>query len=297
MGMVTLDVVDERRRELAAFLRSRRDRLSPQVLGLPDGGRRRTPGLRREEVAQHAGVGLTWYTWLEQGRAINASAEVLSAIARTLRLDRFERAHLFTLAGVPDPDLPVEDEVVPRSVLAMLQQLHPMPAHVVTSRYDLLAWNQAYAALMGDLESIPRERRNALWLLFTEPSWRELVVDWHSSSRHVLARFRANMAAHVGEPAWTGLVAELSEVSEEFRELWSHHEVTSPDDKRKRYLHPAVGLLELEATSLWIGDQPGMRLHVAVPVDEASHAKLETLASEPAWRPWCDSVAAAATAS
>src|SRR5262249_3245137 len=182
----------------------------------------------------------------------------------------------------------------PRPGGASVQQLQRMPAHVVTSRYDLLAWNQAYAALMGDLESVPRERRNALWLLFTEPSWRELVVDWHNSTRYMLARFRGNMAAHVGEPAWSDLVAELSEVSPEFRELWSRHEVTGPGDKRKRYLHPAVGLIELETASFWIGDQPGVRLHVAVPIDEASHDALEALAAEPAWRPWCDSVGAAA---
>src|SRR3954462_15755069 len=107
MGMATLDTVDERRRELASFLRSRRDRLSPGVLGLPEGGRRRTPGLRREEVAQDAGVGVTWYTWLEQGRAINASAEVLAALARTLRLGRFERKHPFPPARGSAPELPV----------------------------------------------------------------------------------------------------------------------------------------------------------------------------------------------
>src|SRR3954463_14595181 len=132
MGMATIDTVDERRRELASFLRSRRDRLSPAVLGLPDGGRRRTPGLRREEVAQQSGVGVTWYTWLEQGRPINASAAVLAAIARTLRLDRFERAHLFTLAGVADPDLPDEPDGIDPVVHAVLDQLQPYPAHVVT---------------------------------------------------------------------------------------------------------------------------------------------------------------------
>src|SRR5262249_56706298 len=135
--MATLDTaLDERRRELAAFLRSRRDRLSPGVLGLPEGGRRRTPGLRREEVAQVAGVGVTWYTWLEQGRPINASAEVLAAIARTLRLDRFERAHLFTLAAVPDPDLPEEPEHITPQVHAILDPLQPFPAPVLTPPHD-----------------------------------------------------------------------------------------------------------------------------------------------------------------
>jgi transcriptional regulator with XRE-family HTH domain len=291
--MATLDTVDERRRELASFLRSRRDRLSPAVLGLPEGGRRRTPGLRREEVAQQSGVGVTWYTWLEQGRPINASSAVLAALARTLRLDRFERAHLFTLAGVPDPDLPEEPDAINPSVLAVLAQLQPFPAHVVTPRYDLLAWNQAYAALMGDLEALPREHRNALWLLFLEPAWRTLLADWHHDVRHVLARFRANMAAHVGEPAWSDLVCELEEASPEFRELWSEHEVSGGGGrKRKRYLHPAVGLIECDAQTFFIGEQPGARLHVSVPADEASRLALERLSLEEPWRPWCEAVAA-----
>jgi transcriptional regulator with XRE-family HTH domain len=284
--MAVIDSVDERRRELGDFLRTSRERLTPDALGLAATGRRRTPGLRREEVAQDAGVGLTWYTWLEQGRSINASPQVLAALARTLRLDRFERAHLFRLAALADPDEPPESECVPGSVRATLAQLEPYPAYVVTARYDLLAWNRAYAALMGDVEALPRDRRNVLLLLFLEPAWRELLLDWRRDVGHVVAQFRAAMAAHVREPAWLDLLEELEDGSEHFREIWSRHEVAGPTMKRKRYLHPVAGRVELESTSYWLADQPGVRMLVAVPVDEESHGGLDRLMDAPPWRPW-----------
>src|SRR5205814_37488 len=156
------------------------------------------------------------------------------AVAGTLRLDRFERAHLFTLAAVPDPDVRVPAERVPASLHAVLAQLEPFPAMVLTTRYDILAWNRAHAALVGDVGALPPERRNLLWLFFSEPSWRELLLDWERDVRYVLASFRGNMATHVGEPAWTSLVAELEAASPEFCELWARHEVSGPRHKRKR---------------------------------------------------------------
>src|SRR5579863_5754258 len=137
-----------RRSELAAFLRSRRERITPEDVGLPGGYRRRTAGLRREEVAQLAGVGVTWYTWLEQGRPIRASVQVLDAVARTLRLDSVERQHLFRLAEIPDAAADgAANQLLPAEVRAVLDQLVPMPANVVTERFDILAWNAAYAVL------------------------------------------------------------------------------------------------------------------------------------------------------
>src|SRR5689334_19482042 len=158
----------QRRRELAAFLRSRRERLTPAEVGLPAGGRRRTPGLRREEVASLAGVGMTWYTWLEQGRDINASDQVLAALARTLRLDPHEQAHLFTLAGVPVAGASSDDQVISPEIRAVLDQLHPYPAYVTNGRYDLLAYNRAYTALLGNLDALPFLERNTLWILFAK---------------------------------------------------------------------------------------------------------------------------------
>src|SRR5579875_2262056 len=166
-----------RRRELGAFLRSRRERLTPADVGLPQSGRRRTPGLRREEVASLAGVGMTWYTWLEQGRDINASGQVLEAIARTLLLDAHERTHLYTLAGVTPPGVASDGHAITPQVRAAIDRLHPFPAFVSNGRYDLLAYNRAYQALIGDLDALPVEERNSLWIMFTKRTTARCFVD------------------------------------------------------------------------------------------------------------------------
>jgi transcriptional regulator with XRE-family HTH domain len=284
--MATIAAVDERRRELGSFLRSRRERLTPDALGLVADGRRRTPGLRREEVAQHSGVGLTWYTWLEQGRAINASAQVLAAVAESLRMDRFERAHLFTLAGLPDPDVVEECETVPTTLRRLIEAVAPFPAFVLTHRYDVVAWNDPWAAVMGDVSALEPDRRNLLWLLFDEPAWRELLLDWERDVRYVVANFRGTMAAHLTEPAWTGLVAELEEASPDFRRLWTRHEVSGPSRKHKRIVHPQAGLIEVDNSSYWASEQPGMRMVVSTPRDERSLEAIGSLLQAPPWCPW-----------
>ena len=284
---VELDpVVDvERRRELGAFLRSRRERLSPEAVELPPGPRRRTPGLRREEVAQLARIGVTWYTWLEQGRAANASPLVLAAVARALRLDASERAHVFALAGLVDPELPELPGRISPSLRRTLDALDPLPAYVVSARSDVLAYNRTVAALMGDFDALPAERRNTLWLLFAEPRWGELVLDWESEAPRVLAQFRAAMARHLGDPAWQALVEDLEQRSARFRRLWSRHDVAGPTGRVKRFHHPAVGVLRLESTSLWLTDVPDARLVVYTPVDDATTAVLPSL-SRAAPRTW-----------
>src|SRR5262245_10658297 len=157
------DIAAVRRRELAGFLRSRRERIAPEQVGLPPASRRRTPGLRREEVATLAGVGVTWYTWLEQGRDINASSQVLDSVARTLLLDPHERDHLFRLAEVPDGTVPHDCLSAPGEIQVLLDQLVPYPACVRNARYDVLAFNSAYEQLMGPLADVPFEDRNSLW--------------------------------------------------------------------------------------------------------------------------------------
>src|SRR4249919_2735830 len=160
----------ERRHELAAFLRSRRERITPEDAGLPGGYRRRTAGLRREEVAQLSGVGVTWYTWLEQGRPIRASVQVLEAVARTLQLDPIERRHLFRLAEVPDTTHPDESGPVLRpQVQVILDGLNPMPVSVLTERFDILAWNAAYEVLFPRTAEVPAAERNTLLQAFTRP--------------------------------------------------------------------------------------------------------------------------------
>jgi len=273
-----------RRAELAAFLRSRRDRLAPEAVGLPPAPRRRTPGLRREEVAQLAGVGITWYTWLEQGRPINASAEVFDALARALLLDRHERAHLFALAGYADRGGDQVPDAVPPAVRAVLDGLDPVPARVVNARWDVLGYNRAEAAVMGDYALRPPEERNILWLLFCEPEMRERIPAWREDAAYVLALFRASMAEHVGEPAWRDLVASLSERSPDFRRMWGRHDVAGAGPRVKQLRHPVAGLLNFETATLLLADRPGARLTVHTPSDEATRAALSALVTDVADR-------------
>jgi transcriptional regulator with XRE-family HTH domain len=266
-----------RRQELAAFLRSRRERIAPEEVGLPPAGRRRTPGLRREEVATLAGVGVTWYTWLEQGRDINASPQVLDAVARTLLLDPHERDHLFRLADLPDGSTQADCTALPPTAQILLDQLEPYPACIRNGRYDILGWNAAFDRLMGPLGDLPYEERNSLWRLFTVPSCRAATLDWEEGTRRMVAEYRAAMAEHVAEPAWKCLVSRLLTASPEFAELWQRHEVAMPENLTKRFLHPEVGLLRMNYTHLWLGQRLGTRMTTYTPADEQTADRLREL--------------------
>jgi transcriptional regulator with XRE-family HTH domain len=263
-----------RRRELADFLRSRRERIAPEQVGLPPASRRRTPGLRREEVATLAGVGVTWYTWLEQGRDINVSPQVLDAVSRTLLLDPHERQHMFRLADTPDGSGNAECASLPPTAQSLLDQLEPFPAVIRNARYDILAWNAAFDRLMGPLGDLPFEDRNSLWRMFTCAECRAATLDWEEGTRRMVAEYRAAMAEHVAEPAWKCLVSRLSKASPEFVGLWERHEVASPENLTKRYLHPGVGLLKLNYTHLWLGQRLGTRMTTYSPADEQTRERL-----------------------
>ncbi|HEY5197959.1 MAG TPA: helix-turn-helix transcriptional regulator, partial [Solirubrobacteraceae bacterium] len=189
---------EQRRAELADFLRRRRAGIQPETVGLPSGGRRRTPGLRREEVAQLAGVGATWYTWLEQGRDVRASLDVLEAIARALRLTPAERGHLILLGrGEPAPPCRAPAERVSATLRRVVEGLGPNPAFVLGRRWDFLAWNRAACALFG-WDGMPGRglpvTRNHIWLTFMDPARRDLMLDWERSARTCVAKFRADSA-------------------------------------------------------------------------------------------------------
>jgi transcriptional regulator with XRE-family HTH domain len=266
----------ERRVELGSFLRARRERISPEAVGLPGGGRRRTPGLRREEVAQLAGVGITWYTWLEQARDINVSAPVLDAIARALRLDQRERAHLFTLSATVD----LEAQSRLCSALApgyqlFLDQLDPFPAVALSWRYDILAYNTAYRFLRGDLEEIPPEERNFLWLFFTHPDYGDFVEDRDNGARHAVAKFRTHLATHLGDPLGHELVGRLLAASPFFAEIWSQHDVARNDPGYKVF-PSAVGRLRVNPQRLLHSEGDGWTM-VYTPSDDRTAALLPRL--------------------
>jgi transcriptional regulator with XRE-family HTH domain len=277
-ALASLDGTHLRRRELGAFLRNRRERLQPEQVGMRSSRRRRTPGLRREEVAQLAGVGVTWYTWLEQGRDINPSSQVLDAIARTLQFDSHEYSHLFTLAGVPTTTIAEQCLGLCPTSQVLLDQLEPLPAALINDRLDLLAYNRVYASFFGDeLERIPIEDRNALWLAFTNPHWQRAIVDWDESVGYMVAEYRAAMAEHLDEPAWKTLVARLHNASPEFTAFWERHDVQLVETRMKRALHPTAGLLTLVYTHLWLGQRLGTRITAFTPADERTRGRLEKL--------------------
>jgi transcriptional regulator with XRE-family HTH domain len=264
-----------RRTELAEFLRTRRGRISPTDVGLPPGPRRRTPGLRREEVAQLAGVGVTWYTWLEQGRPIHASVQVLDAVARTLRLDQAEVEHLYRLAEVPAPRSEAVPAECPEVMQEILDSLEPLPAMLLNARYDILGANQAHTDLFWvwhhDLDC---EHRNVLWCCFVHNEARRHFLNFDREAGLLVATLRASYGQHLKEPAWNEFISDLCQRSPEFAELWARQEVASPGSRTKHFLHPDAGLLRLRSTSLAVADMPEARLVVYTPIDEETRRRL-----------------------
>jgi transcriptional regulator with XRE-family HTH domain len=269
-----------RRTELAAFLRSRRERISPEEVGLPVGTRRRTAGLRREELAQLAGVGVTWYTWLEQGRPINASVQVLDAIARTLRLDATERGHLFRLADVPGAAAPADcpECPLPAEVQRILDSI-PYPASVITERFDLIAWNGIYASLFPLLVRQPASERNTLLSCLTVPGCCSPVPEKDMYSASLIAQLRNAYGKHVGDPAWTHFIRRLEAMSPRFAEIWAAHDVAQPAGHTKRFRHPTLGLLTTKSTSFAVTAVPGERMVVYTPDDARTEQAIARLAA------------------
>ena len=272
----------ERNRELAAFLRSRRERITPEDVGLPGGYRRRTAGLRREEVAQLAGVGVTWYTWLEQGRPIRASVQVLEAVARTLRLDAVERQHLFRLAEAPDTATPGDaGPRLPPQIQAVLDGLTPMPASVVTERFDILAWNAAYALLIPRTAEDPPAARNTLLYCFTRSECCSAIENRADQRAAMVAQLRAAYGHHVGDPAWTGFIRRMEAASPEFAAMWATQDVAHPHYYAKVFRHPLYPRLEMTSTSFAVQTAPGTRMVVYTPDNQATRVAMERLVADP----------------
>jgi transcriptional regulator with XRE-family HTH domain len=267
-----------RRSELRDFLRTRRAKIVPSDVGLADGARRRTPGLRREEVALMANIGATWYTRLEQGQPINVSAEVLDGIARALRLTSEERRHLHLLAGMaPSVDVP-DEERVSELVRRVLDGLDPMPAYVRGRRWDILAWN-ASADALADFSSATGPARNVVWRLFRDPNSRCRYGDPECTMRRAVAQFRAVAAKYPNDPGFVELIEELRANSAEFRRLWAEHDVLGSTDGLKRFNHPELGEFILDHTTFELPGDGDIKLVVltAAPGSE-TEAKLRLLA-------------------
>lgn len=243
--------------ELRDFLRTRRARLTPADVGMPDAGRRRTPGLRREEVAVLAGVGVSWYTWLEQGRDIKVSDVVLDAIARALRLDRAEREHLYLLAGLNPPVARTETTPpVSPELRRLLDAWSPRPAYVRDRYWNFVAVNDSARAVFG----FDEYDHNCLVTYFTSTRYRAMHLHWTSAAAGVVARFRADAARYPDDPEFARIAADLKTVSPEFAELWIRHDVSGGNHAIKAVRHPDVGELVFEATQFPVPEYPGQNL-------------------------------------
>ncbi|MFD3588577.1 helix-turn-helix transcriptional regulator [Streptomyces sp. NPDC058683] len=247
------------KQELAAFLRSRRERISPAEVGLPRGPRRRTPGLRREEVAQLAFISTEYYTRLEQARGPRPSREVLGGLARALRLSDAERGHLHHLAGAPPGPPPGPSREVRQSILDLLHRLPQAAAFVTSATFEVLAWNDLAAALMEDFSALPPRERNIVRRAFLSPrpGGRRLygLSDVDAFAQLSAQRLRAAAARYPGAPEVTGLVAELLAGSEEFRRLWESHDVSAEPTLVKTFQHPVVGPVTVNCDALDITDR------------------------------------------
>jgi transcriptional regulator with XRE-family HTH domain len=268
------------RSEFADLLRSRRHRLTPADVGLPAGTRRRTAGLRREEVAQLAGVSATYYTFLEQGRDVRPSRQVVTALAGALRLSSAERAHLFQLAGIAvAADDHAQAETVTPVLSAMVGRLDPFPAYLKGRRWDVLAANRAARALFTDWSARQPGDRNLIWWMFTDPEARKVYVHWEKEASDMLGRFRAAAARRPDDPDFTDLIERLHQASPEVRSWWPRHDVAPVGGGTKHLHHPALGDVPFQHIVLQVADHPEQML-VYFSTDEVPAAKLAALADE-----------------
>ncbi len=266
------------RAQLSEFLKSCRARLSPSLVGLPNSGRRRTPGLRREDVAALAGLSATWYTWLEQGREVRASDRVLESLCRTLRLSGEERDYLFFLAqNRPAPLQPARIEEVPDSIKRTLDALN-VPAEVITPRWDVIYWNPMVTRCFRDYGALPPERRNLVRILMTSPEYQEDPVEFAAMARRIAAKLRVDYSQAAGDPSFDALINEMNDISPTFRDLWRSPEIRSRSEGVHLLRHPQLGGITFEHTSYVVEGSPTLRVVIFAPHDPESAAKIAKIA-------------------
>jgi transcriptional regulator with XRE-family HTH domain len=257
-----------RRRELGDFVRARRERVAPASVGLLPARRRRTPGLRREEVAELSGVSTTWYTWIEQGRDVSVSPTALARLATALRLDRAQRAYLFELAGKRDPDPSASDVDELPSAIASCVAAIEAPAYVLDRRWNARSWNPAAQQLFtGWLDALPEgdAERNLLRFIFLKTTARSLICDWEHRARRVVAEFRAHCGAHLDDSALRDLIAQLQRLSPDFAQMWEQHGVLGREGGERTFNHPASGFLRFEQVTFDLASNADVKLTILVP--------------------------------
>ncbi|WP_199615791.1 helix-turn-helix transcriptional regulator [Paenibacillus alkalitolerans] len=275
---------DPRRQELGRFLRSRRERLTPQDAGLNHAGnsRRRTKGLRREEIAALAGISLPWYTSLEQGRDINVSDSVLDSLARVLQLNKDERKHLYFLAAPrrKSAKTSAETPTVPVSLQFMMDQLSHCPAYISDEKMNLVAWNALASAVFGPFERAEGKERNMLWRMFMLPSYRSMFISWDTLAGSLLGEFRAMYSRNISDQWYQSFIGELSASSPEFASLWESYEVVCTSQYPRVMKHPEAGLLNLSTWLFPVQESNGRYLTIFIPdQSDGSVERLATLAA------------------
>ncbi|MCZ8517889.1 MULTISPECIES: helix-turn-helix transcriptional regulator [Paenibacillus] len=264
---------------LSAFLKAQRAKLLPEYVGLPSGTRRRTPGLRREEVAQLAGVSPTWYTWLEQGRDIQVSASVLDCVAAALKLSRDERSYLFSLAldtgGSAAGALPEEPLPISPPLQRILQELRHCPTIISDRRCQIVGWNEAASHVFLNFEQMPPEQRNMIRLLFSRKELRRLAVNWEHFVSGFLAIFRAYYGQYVEDEWYDGFLREMQEMHPEFLPLWEQSKVSSAPEVLLEFRHAVAGKMQFHLTSLQVHGTADLRCSIYTPApDSRTEAKL-----------------------
>ncbi|HEX3954515.1 MAG TPA: helix-turn-helix transcriptional regulator [Stellaceae bacterium] len=249
----------EQRRELAGYLRTQRERLAPAAVGIAAGNRRRTPGLRREELAQLSGISVTWYTWIEQARDVSISPAALARLAHALRLGQAERAYLFALAGKGDPEHSgAAADDVPPAILACVEAI-ACPAYVLDRLWNARCWNApAQHLFVGWLDQ--PDDRNLLRFIFLEPTARSLIRDWDERARRVVAEFRAHFGAHREDRGLRGMIETLRRQSHEFAGFWDQHGVLGREGGERTFNHPRDGFLRYEQVTFNLATQPDFKL-------------------------------------
>lgn len=268
-----------RYKELGDFLKTRRAKILPSQVGLSSASHRRTPGLRREEVAHLAGVGLTWYTWLEQGREIHVSTQVIESLSRVLMLDIQERIYLHRLANQPLPeDIPGYLGTVSPILQHVLDSLIYCPSLVTDQRWNVVAWNKAAITIFGDFTKMTSRERNIVWAMFTDKKYRSLFVGWDMHAKGLLGRFRVTCGHYIEDSWLVQFIDELKMQSEEFSLWWLMHDIESNSEKFKQLNHPIVGTLDFEVCNFDVADNSGLKLIVHNPLTGTdTSTKMKTL--------------------